>query len=140
MKSYATLILMIFSLAGFGLLPRDAQALMSIYCQFKWEENSSKNIKASYIIDDDGRFISRNTAVDKRVRLNEARRITNLGEVAVRVSSAKGKTCILNHPENARIDIKIKKDNLKLRQGGPAPSCHEIKAVVKCTTQFSDVY
>ena len=98
-----------------------ANARTEITCMFSWDENAEANIKAH----------SQSAATLKKVRTKEYEQLVGK-KVAAKVKRAGGDTCILEHPDNGSIDIKVRKDEFRLDPAGAMPDCNVLQATVEC--------
>jgi hypothetical protein len=98
-----------------------AYARSEITCLFSWDENAEANIKGH----------SQRAATLKKVRVKEYEQLIGK-KVAAKVKRAGGDTCILEHPNNRSIDIKVKKTDFRLDTAGAMPDCNVLQATVVC--------
>lgn len=105
------------------------EKLWIVDCNFSWEENPEKNVRRSISF-----YHSYHKEIT--VREKEKERIMKVNPSPVRVSAKLGKRCILNHPENTRIDKGVLKSNLILDAKKHPPSCSDINAKVTCRARL----
>ncbi len=121
-KRFWILLGSVVLLLGLAAIPvNEAEAKPKVYCLFSWDNNTDLNVERW------------EDSTERKVRTKEYDRLVMMGEVPARVAADRGGRCQLNHPENALIDITVKKADHKLNEGGRIPHCADLNAMVECS-------
>ena len=92
-----------------------------VVCQFKWNVNPAKNVKA-------GSQIFRNLHAPKWAY----NKLVDIKTRKVKVSGDLGSKCTLKHPKDFIVHIFVNKKDWRLDSQKRIPNCVEFRAVVKC--------
>lgn len=137
MKSRFAAALVACVLATFVLASNYAMAATTIYCIFRWDENVGLNVKSSAdYMASRGREGERLYS-ERKVRTKEYNRLvcadaSSTCWTPVRVAGDRGAFCNINHPENTRFDIRLRKSSLRRWDNSRIPNCADLNATVRC--------
>jgi len=125
MKCFGIFLGSIFLLLCLAAIPvNEAEARPIIYCKFSWDDNPAPEFNVKH---------GSMAAHERKVRTKEYDRLVMMGEVPARVSVDRGGHCVLNHPENTLIDVRLTKAEYRLDVGGRIPHCADLNATVECS-------